>query len=82
MASYLDQIPFLDHTQPGTFSNPLSYASESLVHRIGQASQVPAECVRMNHDLVRDGVCFDLVDLDKIVQRDVCFFPSSTHLPN
>ena len=81
MASYLDQIPFQDHTQPGRFNNSLRYSSEPLVHRIGQASQVPAECVRMNHDLVRDGV-FDLVDLDKIVQRDVCFFPSSTHLPN
>ena len=81
MASYLDQIPFLDHTQPGRSFNPLNYASEALVHRIGQASQVPAECVRMNHDLVRDGV-FDLVDLDKIAQRDVCFFPSSTHSPN
>lgn len=36
---------------------------------IGQAAKVPAECVRMNHDLVRDGV-FDLVDLDKLAQRD------------
>ncbi|KAF9476729.1 hypothetical protein BDN70DRAFT_811756 [Pholiota conissans] len=35
---------------------------------IGQAAKVPAECVKMNHDLVRDGV-FNIKDVDTLVRR-------------
>ncbi|KAF8076912.1 hypothetical protein FPV67DRAFT_1618904 [Lyophyllum atratum] len=35
---------------------------------IGQAAKVPAECVRINHDLVRSG-SFDVADLDRLVSR-------------
>ncbi|KAF4619751.1 hypothetical protein D9613_004876 [Agrocybe pediades] len=40
----------------------------SYISWISQASKVPAECVRMNHDLVRGGV-FDIQDLDQITKR-------------
>lgn len=37
---------------------------------MSQASKVPAECVRMNHDMVREGV-FDLKDLEQLILRPV-----------
>ncbi|KAG5642687.1 hypothetical protein DXG03_002345 [Asterophora parasitica] len=37
---------------------------------IGQAAKVPAECVKINYSLVRDGT-FDVADLDKITARSV-----------
>ncbi|KAJ3504032.1 hypothetical protein NLJ89_g8152 [Agrocybe chaxingu] len=42
---------------------PRSYSSW-----ISQASKVPPECVRMNHDLVRDGV-LNVADIDSLVRR-------------
>ncbi|KAF9459161.1 hypothetical protein BDZ94DRAFT_1300726 [Collybia nuda] len=35
---------------------------------IGQAAKVPAECVRMNHDLVREHT-FNVADLDRLTTR-------------
>ncbi|KAF8956690.1 hypothetical protein BDZ97DRAFT_1850035 [Flammula alnicola] len=42
---------------------PRSYTSW-----ISQAAKVPVECVRMNHDLVREGV-FNVKDLDQLTRR-------------
>lgn len=43
---------------------------------MSQAAKVPPECVRMNHDLFREGV-FNIKDLDQIVRRAVCIMPNS-----
>jgi hypothetical protein len=40
------------------------------VFRIQQASKVPAECIRMNHDLVRKGT-FNIQDVDQLLRRPV-----------
>jgi len=45
--------------------------------RIGQAAKVPEECVRINHDLVRNGI-FNIKDLDEIILRpDITSFNKS-----
>ena len=48
--------------------------------RIGQAAKVPEECVRINHDLVRNGV-FNIKDLDEIVLRPVSRRPIYCSIP-
>ncbi|KAH9482253.1 hypothetical protein JR316_0004351 [Psilocybe cubensis] len=55
------QIVYAFLLRPDTL--PRSYRSW-----MSQASKVPAECVRMNHDMVREGV-FDLKDLEQLIRR-------------
>ncbi|KAG5651486.1 hypothetical protein H0H81_008486 [Sphagnurus paluster] len=55
------QILYAFLLRPDTL--PRSYSSW-----IGQAAKVPAECVRMNYGLVREGT-FDVADLDRITAR-------------
>ncbi|KAF7432589.1 hypothetical protein PC9H_004531 [Pleurotus ostreatus] len=55
------QILYAFLLRPDTL--PRSYSSW-----IGQAAKVPAECVRMNKDLVREGT-FDIADVDKLSWR-------------
>ena len=67
----LDQIHYLGHIQPGIHFCCYSFEDLHLhLARIGQASKVPEECVRLNHDLVRNGV-FNIKDLDGIILRPV-----------
>ena len=64
-------ITTLIHKLVIPFSTSQTENSSHAPRRIGQASKVPPECVRMNHDLVREGV-FNLKDLDQLTKRAVC----------
>jgi len=69
--SFFAQTPFPGHIPPGnTLLSPPRSMTYLPYRRIGQASKVPAECVRMNHDLVREGI-FSTKDIDILTSRNV-----------
>src|SRR5438045_2239456 len=79
MDSFSDQIHFLGHTTPGElYQSSLISILYFFNKRIGQASRVPAECIRMNRNLVREGT-FDLSDIETIIGRsDIAALNKST----
>ncbi|KAG6917567.1 hypothetical protein DXG01_002036 [Tephrocybe rancida] len=55
--------------------------AQQLFVRIGQAAKVPAECVKMNLSLVRQG-SFDVADLDRLTSRSDITASNVTDLLN
>lgn len=71
MGSCCVLIHCLGHTLVGTHIIYEAYDNMLIsFFRISQASKVPPEAVKMNHDLVRTGL-FDLKDIDHLIHRPV-----------